>query len=291
MVREVGGKAWTPPAKWTAATFAEQGARMITILARVSRLVQRQQGAAITRTAFKLFKDQIRAITERAVERIRIRRQLGIRSAKASELVLAPGDAQEWISVAREFAAEQQIVFVVELAPQIQSTMAQGYSRTAITLGLDPVDTQFNAGLAARARGVAAQIVDIDERTRDRVEVLLGRYIEEGIHPSEVPARLTADMDAFNKARSLTIGRTESNRAWTQGSVQALKELGTCTAVDVIGCESRELERWDQPSYQQFMYQGESTCNIEGVPMHDADKLNFHPNHTGTIVPSAFLEI
>ena len=52
------------------------------------------------------------------------------------------------------------------------------------------------------------------------------------------------------------------------------------THVSVIGCEARE------PGSPQ--YRGESTCNIQDVPINDADKLEFHPNHTGTIVPSRF---
>ena len=49
-----------------------------------------------------------------------------------------------------------------------------------------------------------------------------------------------------------------------------------------IGCEAREA---GSPTYR-----GESTCNIEDVPVSDADKLRFHPNHTGTMVPSKFRE-
>jgi len=260
---------------------------MIATLARVAKIVTRQQAATIARTALKVFREQTREITRRGEEIGRLRRQFGIR---AMEEITVPGGGREFLDALAEFAAAHKLNLTGELVPPIQSTIGQGYSRTALTLGLDPVDTQFNQGIAAKARAVAEQIVDINGRTRDRTEELLKQYMSEGLHPSEIAARLTADMDAYNKTRALCIGRTEANRAWTQGSIQAIKELGTCTHISVIGCESREPERWDQPSYQEYMYRGESTCNAEDVPIADAENLVFHPNHSATIVPSVFLE-
>jgi hypothetical protein len=147
-----------------------------------------------------------------------------------------------------------------------------------------------NTGLFTRARHIAERIVDINETTRARTETFIKRNLEIGLHPTALAEKLASEMDAFNKTRALTIARTESNRAWTQGTVEAMKEVGTVTHMSIIGCTSREEDRWDSASYQQFMYRGESTCNAQDVPIGDMDGLNFHPNHGGTPVPSRFME-
>ena len=89
-------------------------------------------------------------------------------------------------------------------------------------------------------------------------------------------------LPAFNASRINTIARTETNNAWTRGSVASFQESTTLSHVSVIGCEARE------PNSPQ--YRGESTCNVQDVPVEDAGLLDFHPNHTGTIVPSRFRE-
>jgi hypothetical protein len=58
-------------------------------------------------------------------------------------------------------------------------------------------------------------------------------------------------------------------------------DLGTILTVSVVGCQMREPKG--------PVFHGESTCNIEEVSVYDMDLLEFHPNHTGTIVPAEFM--
>jgi hypothetical protein len=114
--------------------------------------------------------------------------------------------------------------------------------------------------------------------------------IADGHTVAETAKVLEERMPKIAAARIRTIARTETMMAWTEGSIASLQQSGVVTHVSVIGCESREEGSWGRPSFQQFMYRGEGTCNIQDVPIADAHLLNFHPNHTGSVVPSRFKE-
>ena len=97
---------------------------------------------------------------------------------------------------------------------------------------------------------------------------------------AETAKYLRGNFPERSRNRISTIARTELGQAADEGRKQSMKDLGTVTHVSVIGCEAREAA---SPTYR-----GESTCNIEDVPIGDMDTLEFHINHTGTIVPSRF---
>ena len=83
-------------------------------------------------------------------------------------------------------------------------------------------------------------------------------------------------------SRVATISRTESTTIVNSAASSCLVESGRVLTVQVVGCEAIE------PNIPE--YNGVPTCNITGVPVEDADKLEFHPNHTGYIVPETFAD-
>jgi hypothetical protein len=277
-------KGVSPPAGgWTAQTFAAHGHALITGFVRLSKAVQRKAMPVLAQTAHRMLMKRVNAVRDLAM-RHEVARRKGY--AVAVEVQQA---ADVWRDAIQSVFDERNIDAVVDLIPPIQSVMAQGYSKTGSMLGLNLPNDGSNF-IVNRTRKYAARFAGMDATTssqfRDSITAALNT---EGVKtPFELSQWVYQRMEGFSRNRALTIGRTESMNAWNEGSVAALQQSETLTHVSVIGCESREQEALGRPSYQQFMYRGESTCNIEDVPIADADKLNFHPNHTGVVVPSAF---
>ncbi len=83
--------------------------------------------------------------------------------------------------------------------------------------------------------------------------------------------------DLFSTAKDSQaerIARTEMSAAFDQVAIVNYQEVGIQT-VDVIGCEDNDIV----PG-QTF------GCNSSNIPIAQAASIEFHPNHTGTIVPS-----
>ena len=212
----------------------------------------------------------------------------GRRSVKSDSVEISiVADEALWHQAIQEVFAEAKLDISTELVPPIQSVMAQAYSRTSLLLGLANT-TEANQEIASLARTVASRITNISDTTRALFNREINQAMKDGLTVTESAARLRHVMPDIIEWRVNMIARTELNSAWTKGSIESMRQSNQLTHVSVIGCESREEDRWRQPSYQRFMYHGESTCNIEDVPVTDADSLQFHPNHTGTIVPSKF---
>ncbi len=278
-------KGYLKPSKWTAETFRTDGAGMIEALARTAKVVQRYAWPTIVREARRVMDRQL----ERAIAHATSgHRAAGSWDAKIGiEVAVSPADANLWLEALNEAFAETGADLVAELVQPIQSVGAQGYAKTSEILGVTP-DPRIASGRGMDPHRIAARITGIDDTTRERFRRIIVREIDDGATPARLAATLRREFNGWPARRLATIARTETSNAWTWGSVEAMKEVPNLISVDVIGCESREMERWNQPSFQQFMYQGEGTCNIEGVSIRDAHLLNFHPNHTGVIVPSEF---
>jgi hypothetical protein len=272
LIDAVGKGLEVPEEGWTARTFARQGRLLILTLNRIAKMTQRRAAPYIARTANAIFARQLDKVIARATGK----------SAKTSFLEIA-GITHEglWTQAINEVFEEEGIAALAELVPPIQSVMGQAYSRTGILLGQES-DPQFSMTIAQKSREIAQRIVGINDTTRDLFRRTIQRAIDDGLTVTETAERLRDMMPHFSASRINTIARTETNNAWTRGSVASFQEIKTLSHVSVIGCEARE------PSSPQ--YRGESTCNIEDVPVEDAGLLDFHPNHTGTIVPSRFRE-
>lgn len=294
LVEACGGKGlYVPKDGWRASSFAAHGGPMIVTLHRLAVITQRRQGAIVARRAKEIFRKQIDRVLDRFIAAGHFAthpRAAAAPDLKQIETQVMVGAHESLLSrlLNEELAATRNDV-TTELVPPVQSTMAQGYSKTSVLLAQQP-DESRNPGLARRARGIAERISNISETTRTRFETMLRAAVENGDTVGDTIRNIREQFPEMQANRAVLIARSETNNAWTEGSAQAFKESSTITKVSVIGCQSRETDRWGSPSYQRFMYRGESTCNIQDVPVADADKLEFHPNHTGTMVPSAFID-
>jgi len=288
LIDAVHGRKFTPPAGgWNADTFSKEGATLIILLTRVAKITQRKAVPIIADAFVRLIHFQFAEVKTRVYHRLGRSRATGGRFKAEIEVTL-PGDGQVWLHALREVFAEQGDNAVKIIGPEVQSTMAQGYSRTSVILG-QPNDPAANAGISRRAQETARGLIKLDETTEQAWTRTVEQSLKDGDTVAETALHLEERVQAMARSRSMTVARTEAMKAFTHGSIQAFKESKTLSHCSVIGCESRELERWTQPSYQQFMFRGESTCNIQDVAVADLDKLNFHPNHTGVLVPSKFL--
>lgn len=108
---------------------------------------------------------------------------------------------------------------------------------------------------------------------REEIRALLQTSIDEGMSISELKSSLQEYFKTLNGRdawRAQRIARTEASYAWDQAAEIGYRDIGV-TTVDVIGCEDAH-EPWD--------------CNKSGFSISEVPNLNFHPNHTGTVVPS-----
>ncbi len=261
-----------PEGGWTAQTFREHGAMLITELVASASRVKRQSGSLIGRAAAKVFQRQADDLVRIARSRIGFRRVETAPLNLESQLALWMGALDQ---VAKEFPVET----IKELLPEIQRSMKLGYDKTGALLGNKVRDVADDT-ILIRSDKIAKRITSISETTRDKFRTVITRELEDGTPPAALAEKLRSEFVDFNRARLNTIARTESMMAWNEGSVTAFQESTTILEVDVIGCMAREK---GSPTYR-----GESTCNIAGVPVEDCHLLDFHPNHTGTMVPSKF---
>ena len=282
LIEVVGKGLEVPKDGWTPAAFARQGTLLLRVMHRLAQLTQRKALPHVAATAKRIMREQMRKVVERAMGR-------APKKAPTFLEIIMPQHEALWMQALDEVFRETGIEATMELMPPIQSVMGRAYSTTNMLLAQDG-DLTGRQRLAREARDIALRITAINDTTRKQFERVIRNAIDEGATVTETARRLTDDFPAMAGSRIGTIARTELNNAYTKGAVTSYQESSTVTHVSVIGCESRELDRWGQPSYLPYEYRGESTCNIEDVPVSDADKLRFHPNHTGTMVPSRFRE-
>lgn len=276
----LAGKAMRAPVGgWTSGSFAAEGPNVVQFLHRNAQVSWRRNVPMLARAFTQLVRDRVSVMVETAT---------GGR-VKGTVMVELPNNFELWAEALRTAFDEIGVEATVDLVKPIQSTLGQGYSRTATTVGAE-VAAGASGDLAREARGIAQRIARVDDNTRGMFEKQIRKALQEGQSAIETARTLKRTIPEVSDARAMTVARTELSRAYNQGAIAAMKATPGLTHISVIGCQSREKERWNQASYQQFMYRGESTCNIQHVPIEDAEKLNFHPNHTGTIVPDAFAE-
>jgi hypothetical protein len=274
LIRIVGGKGLViPEGGWNSESFARHGQAMILALAHVAKITQRREAAILAKRCNEMFRRQVQEINRRVIKWSRSKAP----KPTVVELDL-PQNAHLWTEAMNEVFAEAGIDAVATVMPSVQKVMALGYSRTSILLGQEPDDVSRLVTIKSRA--IAQRITNISNTTRDRIMTVVKDSLERGFSVVDTAAAIESAAPQIYGNRSLTIARTEMNNAWTEMAVTAMQESSTVTEVSVIGCEAREP---NSPTYR-----GESTCNIQGVPIQDADSLEFHINHTGNIVPSGF---
>lgn len=201
---------------------------------------------------------------------------------KELEFAVNPvGDEQLWADAINSAMADYGVEATVDMIPRLQSVASEVYGRTTILLGGQAAANASNLVLAS-IRDMAAQVTSINETTRRQLVTIMRQGISEGDSVSGVALRLRDSLPERLWPRIPTIARTEMGRAVDRGSALAMEQQGSVKTVDVIGCQAVE------PGIPT--YHGRPTCNIVGVPVHDAKNLQFHINHTGCIVPGSFFD-
>jgi hypothetical protein len=284
LVQTVAGTLEIPKDGWTAATFARDGVRLIRAINRLALITQRKAVPVVARKADEIFRRQLREVI--AIATGTAGRSAREFSAKTELEIMFPSHEALWMQAINRVFEREGLDIITEMTPPIQSVMAQGYSRTSLLLGDEVGLSAANAAIAREARGLAAKITRINVTTRNLFERVIRSAIEEGQTVAETARTLSEKLPAYNASRQMTIARTELSAAWTQGSARSFKESSTVTQVSIIGCQERE------PNSPQW--NGQSTCNYEDLPVTDIDAfldVGFHPNHTGTMVPTGFRDV
>lgn len=262
-----------PEDGWNAQNFVTGGTGLVIALSRLGRITQFRTAPRLAKKLNETFSKQLARVISKVVSRGRGR------AGKATLDLMLGNIEGVWAQALREVIAETGVEIAINVMPEVQSVMAQGYSRTSIVLGQSPA-VDVGRMVTAESRDIAQRVTMINETTRKRIMESVNRSIEAGLTVAETADQLTSEVSSIYGNRALTIARTELNRAWTRGTLKSMKESETLTHISVIGCEAREA---NSPQYK-----GESTCNAVDVPINDADLLLFHVNHTGNIVPSRF---
>lgn len=140
----------------------------------------------------------------------------------------------------------------------------------------EDIDTSFsNRDMRLVVDKLSVKYADSTVNSRKKeLQEILSKALDEGVGISEIKGRIQDHFETLRSGsegwRATRIARTEASFAYDQASAIGYKEIGV-TRVDVVGCESRH-EPWD--------------CNKSGFKLEEISTLNFHPNHTGTVVPS-----
>lgn len=263
-----------PEGGWTGPEFRRQGRLFMVTAHRMAQLSQRKAQFALARKTKAVLLSQIDAVLKRVTGR-------GVKAPISLDI---RGDDQLtiWMQAIELAVAEMGLDGVQSLVPDIQSVLAQGFSRTGELLGEARLQgtPDLDARFLGMSKEIASKITRVSGSVRSTVGRTITRAVEEGLSITEVASQVRAVSDRFAGHRSLTIARTELNRAYTNGAIIQFQGSESVTHVSVIGCQEREPT---SPTYR-----GLSTCNIKNVPVQDAHTLEWHINHTGTLVASNF---
>ena len=253
-----------PREGWTAGSFVQNGSALIETLSNVATISQAEARPEVAVAAGGAIEDQTSAV---------------VSALLLTLLSVAP--VAVWLSAIDNaiaaHSAEAQIV------PVLQSVMAQGYARTARLVNPAGRQAMDPAAVIKLAREASRNLAKIDETTRKQVERVVTASTQAGDTVQETARKLADYLAKSTTHRANTIARTEINRMWTLGAAEAYSDTQGLLEVSIVGCQAREPH---SPHYR-----GQSTCNFIGLPVAELPAflaVGFHPNHTGTLVPTRF---
>lgn len=258
----------TPEVKPPFPELLEEQKRSTAFQRRILRFIvveRRRVESAIRRVAKRFFKWQMEQMIARLLKDTR-----SVAERTIADLFDDAADIVAWQGTARRF---------------FSGALQEEFTAMADLLGYTPDEAhRFEAGsplFEQKIDRLAQAVTDVTSVTRDKINDVIQQGIREGRSVAEL-ARGSADgtypgiEGTFNEMtpwRSQLIARTESSRAMDQAATQVYKGLGV-TMVDVIGCED------------DIIMQGQKYgCNSQNIPIAEAEKIKFHPNHKGAIVP------
>lgn len=286
MIQLTGKGLEIPERGWTAAEFARQGELLQRTMVRLARLTQHKAAPHLAKAVSALFNRQMEDVIQRVLRRTQPKS-----AVISSKISLTTNNESLWLQAIEEVFAERGIPLTAEIIPPVQSVMAQGYSKIGALLN-QPANPDANPRLLREAQKIAERVTRINETTRNVLRGTVEESIASGAGVAETVEAIRDMVPDINARRSVTIARTELSNAWARGAAAAFLESKVITELSVIGCQSREEERWGEPSYP-WMWRGESTCGARGIPLGELEtfiNIGWHPNHTGTLVASAFRE-
>jgi hypothetical protein len=225
---------------------------------------------------------------------------------------LGPEEAL-WAAALEEVLGDNATVHLIpEYVPIVQSIAAKAHARVQIFLGeapapaaplpspVDPsappvspriptpiaqpttqAEVRASVNILRRAQDMGRQITRINETTRKQIIREVEKAVEDGATIAETVKAIREKVPQIARSRIPTIARTEVGNAIDHGTKEAVKHSRSVTFVSVVGCQAVE------PNIPTF--DGRPTCNITNVPSDRVDELRFHPNHTGCIVASGFV--
>lgn len=186
-----------------------------------------------------------------------------------------------WLLAIDQSMRSLSMEIALNLTPAIQSVVDDIYNKAMDLLGAKPNTVQLVL-MTNRAKAIAKSLESIVSTTTDRMHSTVEMAIAaEGVMTKVVEV-MRQRMGIIASNRVNTILRTEIGRAADEATLSAYKDSNVVSHVSVVGCQAIEN---GIPTYA-----GVPTCNIKNVPIADARRLKFHPNHTGMIVPSAFYD-
>jgi len=288
MVQLVGKRLEIPARGWTVAEFVRQGVLLQRTMVRLARLTQARAIPPMAKEVSRLFTNQMEEVIRRVLRRAQPKAAT-ISGEVSSKVSLVTNNEALWIQAIEEVFAERGIPLTAEIIPPVQSVMAQGYSKIGALMN-QPANPDTNPRLLREAQKIAERVTQINETTRNVLRGTIQESVASGAGVAETVDAIRDRVPDINARRSVTIARTELSNAWTRGAAASFLESKVITELSVIGCQSREEERWGEPSYP-WMWRGESTCGARGIPLGELERvveIGWHPNHTGTLVASAF---
>lgn len=247
------------------------------------RIVLAQAIPTFSRAVLDLFNEQIRQVirqgenTHSAI--------YGTRAAGISPVGIVIGSNLDIWREAIEDVFSQDAVLsqaTLRLKPAMDSVLGSMLDKTSRILTDREATVAASAKIRQISNDMARLVTRINETTRKRMRLALERGFDENLTVAEMARKLRGDFRNFNVPRISTIARTEMGRAADAADIIAMQESGAVSHVSVIGCEAIE------PGIPEYM--GVPTCNIMNVPIEDSGMLEFHINHTGTVVPEAFFD-
>ena len=152
---------------------------------------------------------------------------------------------------------------------------------SGVSIGIKDTNTFFNSDYDSSFKNPQVRLVvdklstkyanlTLNTRKNDILNLVTSNQ-EQGLGVSDLVGSLKSYFDELSGAngwQAWRIARTEAGNAWDSGAFLNYQELGFAT-FDVVGCEDSITD-----------------CNRTDIKLEEVDGLEFHPNHTGCLVPS-----
>jgi len=212
------------------------------------------------------FKDQQAAV-------IRYLREHGVR-AKAMAVVKAPTSGFNWEGQAGKINNLMKGEFDATISASVDILNALTGSK------LKHDDPKLSAARST----LANRVPRVNRTTRTDLDEVISLGVDRGYSLEQIIDGVSDDefkgvKGVFTEAtnyRAERIARTEISATWDRVSVRSYKDVGIST-LDVIGCEGGP---------EGHTVEGEKYgCLSTGIPIDEADSIEFHPNHVGVLVP------